>query len=234
MKKFYKENKALSLSLIICAGLVLLYPWVLIFIWPIPFVIVLLKKLSPRIDKWGTKVDKIIQSTSKKIDSFGDDKVSKRIKATSNKLEKKQNLVKNFAMIAVGLVIVVVCFNLLFLLFPSKVLQDSHIIKCRDVSGKFRGSDFEYIMDKNTMTVTINATWSDFAKKNNWEDYGISSEELNEKKTKTWRIETWNRSEIFWEAGSNIGTSWDGKDFIAHFPGHDPSPMIGMVCKILN
>jgi len=231
MKKFYKENKALSLSLIICAGLVLyhLYPWVLIFIWPIPFVIVLLKKLSPGIDKWGTKVDKIIQSTSKKIDSFVEDKVSKRIKATNNKLEKKQNLVKNFAMIAVGLVIVVVCFNLLFLLFPSKVLQDSHIIKCRDVSGKFRGSDFEYIMDKNTMTVKINATWSDFAKKNNW-----GANFFEEYKTKTWRIETWNRSEIFWEAGSNIGTSWDGKDFIAHFPGHDPSPMIGMVCKILN
>ena len=114
MKKFYKENKALSLSLIICAGLVLLYPWVLIFIWPIPFVIVLLKKLSPRIDKWGTKVDKIIQSTSKKIDSFGEDKVSKRIKATSNKLEKKPSLVKDFAKIAVGLVILVVGFNLLF------------------------------------------------------------------------------------------------------------------------
>ena len=66
-------------------------------------------------------------------------------------------MIKNFT-------IKLIIFFLVFLSFGSddisvgagekgKVLQKSHVIKCKHTTGQMDGTKTEYIMDKNNMTV---------------------------------------------------------------------------------
>ena len=115
---------------------------------------------------------------------------------------------------------------LLLLVYPTtafgsddtkgKVLQKSHVIKCKNTTGQMAGSKTEYILDKNSMKVKMNFDLSDKA----LEVFEKAGSPTTKKDTKTWDIQSWDASNIHINMGGNL-YSWDGTGWVFSIVGDE-------------
>ena len=119
-----------------------------------------------------------------------------------------------------NLTIKLVIFFLVYLSFGSddtsvgagekgKVLQKSHIIKCKNTTGQMAGSKTEFILDKSSMKVKMNFDLSDKA----LEVFEKAGSPTTKKDTKTWDIQSWDASNIHINMKGNL-YSWDGTGWV--------------------
>ena len=151
------------------------------------------------------KFKKILEN--KQLKSFLD--FQKNTTSTIAELKKKDF---SFNQYKINSLLYILIIFLIFSSFGSddtkgKVLQKSHVIKCKNTTGQMAGTKTEYIMDKNNMTVKINFNFSDKALEE-FKKAGMSQTE--KKTTKTWNIQSWNPSNIHVVIVSGNLMTWDG------------------------
>ena len=126
-----------------------------------------------------------------------------------------------------NLTIKLVIFFLVYLSFGSddtsvgagekgKVLQKSHVIKCKNTTGQLAGSKTEFILDKSSMKVKMNFDLSDKA----LEVFEKAGSPTTKKDTKTWDIQSWDASNIHINMKGNL-YSWDGTGWIFSIVGDE-------------
>ena len=150
------------------------------------------------------KFKKILEN--KQLKSFLDFK--NNITNTTAELKKKDF---SFNQYKINSLLYILIIFLIFSSFGSddtkgKVLQKSHVIICKNTTGKLAGSITEYILRKSSMTVKMNFDLSDKA----LEEFEKMGAPTTKKSTKTWNIQSWNPSNIHVVLGDGGLLTWDG------------------------